>query len=45
MHVPVVVSESKSRCAAMAFSSSEQLQIVYSDNLSKHNIGKEGKDE
>jgi hypothetical protein len=29
----------------MAFSVSEQLQIVYSDNSSKYNIEKEGKDE
>ena len=29
----------------MAFSISEQLQWVYSDNSSKHNIEKEAKDE
>ena len=29
----------------MAFSFSEQLQIVYSDNSSKYNIEKEEKDE
>jgi hypothetical protein len=29
----------------MAFSVSEQLQIVYSDNSSKYNVEKEGKDE
>jgi hypothetical protein len=29
----------------MAFSFSERLQIVYSDNSSKYNIEKEGKDE
>ena len=29
----------------MAFSVSEQLQIVYSDNLIKNNIEKEGEEE
>ncbi len=43
LHV-AVASESKLRCAAMAFSVSEQLQIVYGDNCSKYNIEKEGKD-
>ena len=43
LHV-AVASESKLRCAAMAFSVSEQLQIVCSNKSSKYNIEKEGKD-
>ena len=38
-------SESKLRCAAMAISYSEHLQIVYSDTSNKYNIEKEAKDE
>ena len=38
-------SESKLRCDTLAFSVSEQLQIVYSDNSIKYNIEKVAKDE